>query len=59
LETNEIIKKLEYILNTDININTDLLFFDEIQECPNAINSLKFFCEDLPELAIISAGSYL
>ena len=36
-----------------------LLFFDEIQACPNAILSLRFFCEDYPELHVIAAGSLL
>ena len=36
-----------------------LLFLDEIQECPRAITSLKYFCENMPELHIIGAGSLL
>lgn len=36
-----------------------LLFFDEIQACPNAILSLRFFSEDYPELHVIAAGSLL
>ena len=36
-----------------------LLFFDEIQACPNAILSLRFFYEDYPELHVIAAGSLL
>lgn len=36
-----------------------LLILDEIQECPSALTSLKFFYEDLPELAVIAAGSLL
>jgi len=36
-----------------------LLFFDEIQACPNAILSLRFFNEDYPELHVIAAGSLL
>jgi hypothetical protein len=46
---------LEYILDDDISLTQDLLFFDEIQDCPKAINSMKFFCEELKDLAIISA----
>ncbi len=33
--------------------------FDEIQGCPRAIRSLKYFCEEMPELHIIAAGSLL
>lgn len=36
-----------------------LLFFDEIQACPNAILSLRFFCEDYPNLHVVAAGSLL
>lgn len=36
-----------------------LLVLDEIQECPSALTSLKFFNEDLPELAVMAAGSLL
>lgn len=36
-----------------------LLILDEIQECPSALTSLKFFYEDMPELAVIAAGSLL
>ena len=36
-----------------------LLFFDEIQNCPNAIQSLRFFYESRPGLHVIAAGSLL
>ncbi len=36
-----------------------LLFFDEIQACPRAIMSLRYFYEQIPELHLISAGSLL
>ena len=36
-----------------------LLVFDEIQDCPRAIQCLKYFCEDIPELHVIAAGSLL
>lgn len=36
-----------------------LLIFDEIQSCPAALTSLKYFCEDAPEYAIAAAGSLL
>lgn len=37
----------------------DLLVFDEIQECPRALTSLKYFAEQMPTLAICAAGSLL
>ena len=36
-----------------------LIIFDEIQESPKAIASLKYFCEEAPEYAVIAAGSLL
>ncbi len=36
-----------------------LIIFDEIQENPRAIASLKYFCENAPEYAVIAAGSLL
>lgn len=36
-----------------------LILFDEVQECPEAITSLKYFCEDWSGSHIIAAGSYL
>lgn len=40
-------------------IKETLLFIDEIQEVPKAINILRYFKEELPELAVIAAGSML
>lgn len=39
--------------------NETLIIFDEVQENPRAIASLKYFCEDAPEYAVIAAGSLL
>ncbi len=36
-----------------------LVVFDEIQTCPKALTSLKYFCEERPDLAIVAAGSLL
>jgi len=38
---------------------TDLVIFDEIQNCPRALTSLKYFCEELPEQPVCAAGSLL
>ncbi|NQZ59963.1 MAG: AAA family ATPase [Lentisphaeraceae bacterium] len=56
LNPSEVIRKIEIISKRKINIENDLLIFDEIQECPRALTSLKYFCEELPELAVCSAG---
>lgn len=38
---------------------TTLIIFDEIQECPAALNTLKYFCENAPEYHVACAGSLL
>lgn len=59
LKPAEVIKNFEIINDITVNIKTDLLILDEIQECPEAITSLKYFQEDLSELAVCCAGSHL
>lgn len=44
---------------TSIKAQDTLIILDEIQECPEAITSLKYFCENAPEYAITAAGSLL
>ena len=46
---------------TGVSIQADntLLIFDEVQEVPRALTSLKYFCENAPEYAIVAAGSLL
>jgi predicted AAA+ superfamily ATPase len=59
LEPKHLVDELQFFLKTSIDIKTDLVIFDEIQACPKALTSLKYFCEDLPQLALCSAGSLL
>ncbi|MBR6403535.1 MAG: ATP-binding protein [Eubacterium sp.] len=54
-----ILDNLSIISGTQILPHDTLIIFDEIQECPDALNSLKYFCEKLPEYHITCAGSYL
>ncbi|MCP5050888.1 MAG: ATP-binding protein [bacterium] len=54
-----ILEAIEFYLGTDINPATDLIFFDEIQDCPRALTGLKYFYEDMPQLAVVGAGSLL
>ena len=54
-----IISELEILIKKKITPGKDLLFFDEIQECPKAIVSLRYFYEEIPELHVIAAGSLL
>ena len=48
-------------IETGITIEADntLIIFDEIQEVPHALSSLKYFCENAPQYHIIAAGSLL
>lgn len=55
----EICQLLSVQLNMPIIAGRTLLFFDEIQACPNAINRLRYFYEKMPELHLIAAGSLL
>ncbi|RME17506.1 MAG: DUF4143 domain-containing protein [Bdellovibrio sp.] len=59
LDPKRIIKQLEVILGQRIIPKETLLFFDEVQECPRALMSLRYFQEQLPELHVIAAGSLL
>lgn len=55
----EIIEKITLFTGQKIEPGKTLLFFDEIQECPEAIISLRYFFEEMPELHVIGAGSLL
>ena len=59
-DINRILDELSsVVLGKEIIPGKTLLVLDEIQDCPRAIQSLKYFCENLPELHIIAAGSLL
>jgi predicted AAA+ superfamily ATPase len=57
--TEQIILNLETLFGKKIIANHTLLFFDEVQACPNAIIALRYFYEKHPQLHIIAAGSLL
>ena len=54
-----LIRELELYCTQPIIPGKTLIIFDEIQECEEALNSLKYFCEDAPQYHIIAAGSLL
>lgn len=58
-EPHKLLKVLEMMAGRAISPSTTLIIFDEIQECNEALNSLKYFCEDAPEYSIVCAGSLL
>ena len=59
LTPQEICLQLSYAVNIPIEAGETLLFIDEIQSCPDAINKLRYFYEQYPELHLIAAGSLL
>ncbi len=59
LNPQRILIELESRLKIPILPGETLLFFDEIQECPQAIMSLRYFKEECPDLHVIGAGSLL
>lgn len=59
LDPFEISSELSAFYNTPIIDGETLLFFDEVQECPEAISSLRFFHEKRPDLHLVAAGSLL
>jgi len=54
-----ILRELSLVAGKSINRENDLVIFDEIQECPKALTSLKYFNEEMKELALCCAGSLL
>ena len=52
-----ILQRLAMICNKAILPERTLIILDEIQECPNALGSLKYFCEDFNEYHVVTAGS--
>lgn len=57
--TADMLMALSAISQIDITPNDTLVVLDEIQDCPKALEALKFFCEDAPHVHIIVAGSLL
>lgn len=42
-----------------IEAETTLIIFDEVQDCPEVLNAMKYFCEDAPHYHVACAGSLL
>jgi len=54
-----VLRRLQAILGIDVVPGRDLLFLDEIQACPRAITTLRYFYELMPELHVVAASSLL
>lgn len=59
LNPDKLCEKLSAFFSIPIRPGETLLFFDEIQACPEALSSLRFFYEKIPKLHLIAAGSLL
>lgn len=57
-DVHRILQNLSLASGKKITTET-LIIFDEIQACEEALNTLKYFCEDAPEYYVVSAGSLL
>lgn len=59
LNTDRLIMGIELYVGRKIDPNNTLLIFDEVQEVPRALSSLKYFYENAPQYHIVCAGSLL
>jgi predicted AAA+ superfamily ATPase len=59
LDPKQLVKLLSIHTEVEIEPLHTLLILDEIQECPKALNSLKYFCEEANEYHVVAAGSLL
>lgn len=59
IDINKIINNLNYYSGIPIKAKQTLVFLDEIQDCQNALRTLRYFKEDYPDLHVIAAGSLL
>ncbi|MBE3131397.1 MAG: AAA family ATPase, partial [Acidobacteria bacterium] len=59
LDPRPIIEKLSIYTESRIVPEDSLIIFDEVQECPEALNSLKYFQELAPGYHVVAAGSLL
>ena len=59
LDIESILRELEAIVGAPINTPGTLLFLDEIQATPHALQALRYFYEEYPELPVMAAGSLL
>ncbi len=58
-DVKRILLGLSALSGEEIRAGKTLIFIDEVQEIPDVVASLKYFCEDAPEIVIATAGSLL
>lgn len=59
LQPERILRDLAIFNDADINPEKELIVFDEIQQCPKALSSLKYFAQKLPNAYLAATGSLL
>lgn len=59
LEPRRTIEAIEFELNIDIDPSRSIVFFDEVQACPEVLPLLRYFYEEAPEFRVIATGSLL
>ncbi len=59
MDVQKIIQTIAVQFNVPVIAGKTLVFFDEIQACPNTIRSLRYFYEKIPDLHVVAAGSLL
>ena len=57
LNPRTILSNIELRLDANIDVERDLVFFDEVGECQPAVDSLKYFAEELPRAFVCASGS--
>ncbi|NOL49000.1 DUF4143 domain-containing protein [Pelistega europaea] len=58
-DVNRILQNLILASGQKIEPEKTLIIFDEVQDCPNVINAMKYFCENAPQYHVACAGSLL
>lgn len=59
LDMKIILRELEALIGNPLNVQDSCLFLDEIQATPHALQALRYFYEEYPDLPVIAAGSLL
>lgn len=59
LNPQRIVQEISFYLNRPIDTDRDIVIFDEVQNIPRSLTALKYFCEEMPRLAVCAAGSLL
>ena len=57
LDPRAILSNLELRLDTSLDLSRDLIFIDEVGDCQRALDSLKYFAEDLPQAFVCASSS--